>query len=265
MSTDCLTIESDVLIVGARVAGSATALLLARAGHDVVAVDRATFPSSTLSTHGLSPGGVILLSRWGLLDEVLATGTPPIPQITVTTPIGSVVVPVARPGVDVLVAPRREVLDPLLAEAAVASGARIETGVTVDDLLVDGDGRVVGARTRTADGETVEHRARFVIGADGMRSRVARAVAAPVTRSVETDSVTAYAYFEGVDYDGMEIHLADGSAAGLFPTHGGAVLWRGSSAAQGVGLEGSGVERAATFMAGLSRTAPDLAERARRG
>jgi 2-polyprenyl-6-methoxyphenol hydroxylase-like FAD-dependent oxidoreductase len=218
-----------------------------------------------LSTHGLSPGGVVLLARWGLLDRVLETGAPPIHRVAVGTPRGTVVVPVTpRDGAEVLVAPRREVLDALLVDAAVAAGARVHTGVTIRDLAVDRAGRVAGAHGRRELGKPVTYRARFVVGADGLRSRVARAVAAPFTRAVPTDSVTAYAYFEGVEHDGMEVHLADGSAAGLFPTHRGAVLWRGSRAATGVGLDGSAQERAASFQAGLARTAPGLAERARR-
>jgi 2-polyprenyl-6-methoxyphenol hydroxylase-like FAD-dependent oxidoreductase len=67
----------DVIIVGARVAGSATALLLARAGLKVLVVDRATFPSDTLSTHQVQVAGVARLARWGVLDPIMAAGTPP--------------------------------------------------------------------------------------------------------------------------------------------------------------------------------------------
>jgi 2-polyprenyl-6-methoxyphenol hydroxylase-like FAD-dependent oxidoreductase len=266
MNTNATVVETDVLVVGARVAGAATALLLARAGHDVIAVDRATLPSPTLSTHGLSPGGVVLLGRWGLLDRVLDTGTPAIDRITVGTPRGTVVVPVRpRHGAEVLVAPRREVLDGLLVDAAAASGARIQAGVAIQELVVDRTGRVVGARGRRADGSALTYRARFVVGADGLRSRVAKAVAAPFTRAIPSDSVTAYAYFEGVEHEGIEIHLADGSATGLFPTHGGTVLWRGSRAASAVGLDGSADDRVESFLAGMAETAPGLAERARAG
>ena len=66
----------DVVIVGARVAGAATAMLLARLGHDVVMVDRADLPSDTISTHQIARTGVVALHRWGLLDEVLASGAP---------------------------------------------------------------------------------------------------------------------------------------------------------------------------------------------
>ena len=68
----------DVVVVGSRAAGAATALLLARLGHDVVLVDRAVFPSDTLSTHQVARAGVVALQRWGLLPAVLASGAPAI-------------------------------------------------------------------------------------------------------------------------------------------------------------------------------------------
>ena len=71
----------QVVVVGARVAGAATAMLLARAGHDVVLLDRSPFPSDTVSTHGIARGGVVQLARWGLLDEVHATGAPAVREV----------------------------------------------------------------------------------------------------------------------------------------------------------------------------------------
>ena len=68
----------DVIVMGARCAGSPTAMLLARKGHRVLAVDRASFPSDTVSTHLVHPRAVNALSRWGLLDGLVATGCPPI-------------------------------------------------------------------------------------------------------------------------------------------------------------------------------------------
>src|ERR671921_794516 len=68
----------DAIVVGARCAGAPTAMLLAARGHRVLLVDRATFPSDTLSTHLLHPPGVAALRRWGLLDRLTATGCPPI-------------------------------------------------------------------------------------------------------------------------------------------------------------------------------------------
>ena len=116
----------DVIIVGARVAGAATALLLARAGARVLVVDRGTRSLDTLSTHALMPGAVVLLARWRLLDSIVAAGTPPVRQSTFSFGGEEVVVPI-RPshGIDALYAPRRTLLDPLLASAAEMAGADV--------------------------------------------------------------------------------------------------------------------------------------------
>ena len=75
----------DVVVVGARAAGAATALLLARLGHDVVVLDRAVFPADTLSTHQIARTGVVQLHRWGLLEAVLDSGAPAIREVTFAT------------------------------------------------------------------------------------------------------------------------------------------------------------------------------------
>src|SRR5262245_53426425 len=113
----------DAIIVGARCAGSPTAMLLARRGYRVLAVDRATFPSDTLSTHLVQPLGVEALSRWGLLDRLTATGCPPIATyafdfgaFTIAGAPGTKCAPVAY-------CPRRTVLDKLLVDAAAEDGA----------------------------------------------------------------------------------------------------------------------------------------------
>ena len=122
----------EVVIVGGRVAGSATAMLLARLGPDVVVVDQACFPSDTISTHSIARSGVVQLRRWGLLDEVLASGAPAIRQVTFNAGGESTSRTIKdKAGVDFLVAPRRYVLDTLLATAAEYAGAEVHTGITV--------------------------------------------------------------------------------------------------------------------------------------
>ena len=119
----------DVVIVGARVAGAATAMLLARLGHDVVAVDQASFPSDTVSTHAIARSGVVQLRRWGLLDAVLASGAPAIRQVTFHAGGESVSRMVKhKAGVDLVVAPRRYVLDTIIAAAARAGRRRRADG-----------------------------------------------------------------------------------------------------------------------------------------
>ena len=139
----------DAIVVGARVAGASTALLLARAGLRVLVVDRARRGSDTLSTHALMRGGVVHLKRWGLLDGVAATGAPPVRRVTFH--YGREHLPVSlKPyaGVDALYAPRRTILDALLVEAAEEAGARFRFGPVVTDLARDGAGRVVGVVVR---------------------------------------------------------------------------------------------------------------------
>jgi len=156
----------DAIVVGARCAGSPTAMLLARKGYNVLVVDRAKFPSDTISTHLVHPPGVAALNRWGLLDRLVATGCPPIDTYafdfglaTVSGAPGTAEAPVAY-------SPRRTVLDKLLVDAALDAGAEVREEFTVEDILIE-DGRVTGLRGHGKAGQTVTEHARVVIGADG--------------------------------------------------------------------------------------------------
>ena len=254
----------DVVVVGARAAGSATALLLARMGHDVAVLERAQFPSDTLSTHSISRSGVVQLSRWGLLDQVLASGAPAIHQVTFHVGGESVTRQVKQhAGVGLLVAPRRRVLDPILADAAQAAGAGIRFGVTVTGLRHD-DGRVVGVTARDSAGVPLEFDARFVIGADGLRSRVARSVGASIDAAGPTDGVTHYAYYAGPAWQGHEFFVADGTFAGVFPTNDGeACIWVCSPARHADGIRRRAASLAGAFDEMLVEAAPELAARLR--
>src|SRR5215813_11525510 len=105
----------DAIVIGARVAGSATAMLLARAGLDVLVVDRARFPSDTLSTHQLQVPAVERLKRWGLLDAVIASGAPATRRVRFDQ---GAVLEGEWPGHGALYSPRRTVLDKILVDAA---------------------------------------------------------------------------------------------------------------------------------------------------
>jgi flavin-dependent dehydrogenase len=195
----------DAIIVGARAAGSPTAMLLARKGHRVLLVDRASFPSDTLSTHYIHQPGVARLQRWGLLDRLVATGCPPSRQLVFDVgPFALTGAPWPSEGMAEAYAPRRTVLDTLLVEAAAEAGAEVRTGFSVDELVFE-DGGVVGIRS----GESVE-RARVVIGADGRNSFVARTVGA--TGYEERPGLTCayYTYWGGVEDGDVELYPREG-------------------------------------------------------
>ncbi|MGH8892532.1 MAG: NAD(P)/FAD-dependent oxidoreductase [Actinomycetes bacterium] len=260
------TPRHDVVVVGARCAGAATALLLARMGHDVVLVDRFRSPGDTLSTHGLARGAVVQLARWALLDAVLASGAPPVRAVTfgqgedvVTRRIKD------RAGVDHLVAPRRHALDRLLLDAAVSAGATMCAEGTVTGVSRDTAGRVDGVMVRRPDGSLFEARARVVVGADGLRSRVAREVGAAVQERFVARTATFYAYVAG-DWHAYEFHVAPRAFAGVFPTHGGeACVWLARPTHHLAALRHAGVGRTAALLAELDTVVPQLARRVRDG
>jgi 2-polyprenyl-6-methoxyphenol hydroxylase-like FAD-dependent oxidoreductase len=183
----------DALVVGARCAGAATAMLLARRGLRVLAVDRGAPGTETLSTHALMRGGVLQLSRWGLLGRIAARGTPPIRRTSFH--YGEEEVAIAlRPGdgVDALYAPRRSVLDGVLADAAVEAGAELRHGATLLGLLTGPGDRVTGGLVMDAEGELHQVSAGIVVGADGIGSAVARLAAAPVLREARHATATLF-------------------------------------------------------------------------
>lgn len=214
----------DVIVVGARCAGSATAALLARAGHRVLLVDRATFPRDTLSTLYIQQRGVAYLARWGLLAQVAAV-CPAVDRISYR--IGDVRLE-GRPrpvdGVASAYAPRRYRLDSILAEAAVAAGAEFRDGCVVDDLVRAGD-RVAGVRLRGARGAgpAVTERARLVVGADGMRSTVAARAGAATLIEHPSKTCVYYTFWAGAA-DHFEFYEAAGQCVGAVPTGDGATL-----------------------------------------
>ena len=223
----------DAIIVGARCAGAPTAMLMARKGYRVLLVDKATFPSDTISTHIIWPHGAEVLDRWGLFDRLAATRCPPI-ALRLIFDVGPFALKggvtdtnAGRGGL----CPRRTVLDKLLVDAAVEAGAELREAFSVEALVWEDD-QVVGIKGHGRSGGSVEERARIVIGADGVHSLVARAVRAAEYDVKPPLTTNYYSYYSGFDADDIEQYVRDYQAVGCFPTHDGltliAVLWPSS-------------------------------------
>ena len=217
--------QYDAIIVGARCAGSPTAMLLARKGYRVLLVDKASFPSDTVSTHIIWPHAAEVMDGWGLLDKLAATNCPPV-ALNMIFDVG----PFALKGgvIDTNdgrggFCPRRTVLDKVLVDAAVESGAELRENFTVEELLVDGD-RVAGIKGHDRNGGSVEERAKVVIGADGVHSFVAKTVGAEEYDTIPPLATYFYSYYSGFDAEDIEQHVRDYCGAACFPTNDGLTL-----------------------------------------
>jgi flavin-dependent dehydrogenase len=250
----------DVVVAGARCAGASTAMLLAREGLRVLVVDPARYGSDTLSTHALMRGAVLQLHRWGLLDAVRNAGTPAISSTTFHYGSETIEIPIKpRDGVDALYAPRRTVLDPMLVDAAIAAGAEVVNGHSLVDLVRDDGGRVRGARIAGSDQRTVDVSADLVVGADGLRSRVARLLGLAYDYSASHAASSIYGYLRDVRVEGYHWFYEPGLTIGTIPTnHGETCLF--VLIPQEAFNEGRGEGLASLFRDRLSVVAPELAE-----
>jgi 2-polyprenyl-6-methoxyphenol hydroxylase-like FAD-dependent oxidoreductase len=219
-----MTKTFDAIVIGARCAGSPTAMLLARKGYRVLLVDRATFPCDTVSTHILHPLGVRALSKWGLLDRLTATGCPLIDTyafdfgpFTIAGAPGTREAPVGY-------CPRRMILDKLLVDAAAQSGAEVRQGFAVEEILIE-EGRVVGIKGRSQDGGSVTERADVVVGADGRHSFVAEMVGPDRYDEKPVLLAGYYTYWSGLPMSGrFETYIRDRRGFGAAPTHDGLTM-----------------------------------------
>ena len=211
----------DAIVVGARCAGSPTAMLLARSGHRVLMVDKATFPSDTMSTHHVHPPGLAALERWGLLERLKETGCPPV--TTYSFDFGPLTISGSPQPIDGIAhgyCARRTVLDKLLVDAAVEAGVELREGFTVEEILAD-DGVVTGIRGHAKGGESVTERAGVVIGADGKHSLVAKAVQPEQYNERRSQLAMYYAYWSDLPSVGFEttIRAQDRRGWAAIPTH----------------------------------------------
>ena len=213
----------DAVVVGGRVAGASTAMLLARAGARVVLLDRAPYGSDTLSTHALMRAGVLQLSRWGVLGEVVAARTPPVQRIRFHYENEETVQVSEGPssGVDALYAPRRHVIDRILVDAAAAAGVEVRHDVTAVGLTRGPAGRVTGVRANTRQGRRFDVEGRIVIGADGIRSVVADGVGAAVERRGRHVGAVLYGYYANLPSVGYEWAYGRQPGAGMLITNDG--------------------------------------------
>ncbi len=205
----------DAIVVGARCGGSPLAMQLARKGHNVLVVDRAHFPSDTLSTHALTGAAAMHLESWGLLDRVTTADGRPVNDHSRHFCAG---MEVRIPGLNL--APRRTVLDTILVEAAREAGAEVREGSPVVGLIRDADGRVTGVNLQS-DGHVAAEEAHVVVGADGRNSFVAREVGAEVYNEQPPLSMGYYSYFEDYPLETIEVHWGDGFVCFAFPTSNG--------------------------------------------
>ncbi len=233
-------------------------MLLARRGLRTLLLDRGEPTTDPLSTHALLRGGVLQLKRWGLLDDVIAAGTPAVRRSTFRYGDEVAVVSV-RPssGVDALYAPRRTILDPLLVHAAADAGADVRYRQKVVDVMTR-DGAVVGVRIETDAGGVTEIEAPMVIGADGVGSTIARSVGAHSVRVGQHLSAMTYGYWSDLDTGGYEWTFQPNACSGVIPTSEGeaCVFAAGSPGRIGIG----GV---ALIEDVIAEGAPDVAARLR--
>lgn len=255
-----MTTSYDAIVVGARCGGSTTAMLLARLGHRVLLVDRATFPSDTLSTNVIHARGVALLAKWGLLDSLLASGCPPMSHYRFD--FGPVVIDgTTRPvdGHTDAYAPRRFVLDQVLVTGAREAGVEVREAFNMDSLITE-DGVVCGIVGHSGDGPAEELRARIVIGADGKNSHVARLAGATTYHEKPKVQYAYYTYFRDLPTEGMCAYIRPWRGFGVMPSNDGLTLvvvgWPYSeAAAYKADVEGN-------FLATLDLV-PEFAERVR--
>jgi flavin-dependent dehydrogenase len=215
-------VDFDAVIVGARCAGAATALLLARRGLRVLAIDRGRYGSDTVSTHALMRAGVVQLHRWGVLEDIKAAGTPVIRSTSFHYGDETVAVPI-KPQQDIegLYAPRRTVIDRVLVDAAQAAGAEIAFETHLVDLVRATDGRVAGVRLKDGHDRERQVLADLVIGADGVHSTLARLVGSQCYRTGRHATGVMFSYWSGPAFDGYHWYYNPGVSAGAIPTNDG--------------------------------------------
>ena len=212
----------DAVIVGARCAGASTAMLLARAGLRVLAIDRKAYGSDALSTHALMRPAVLQLSRWGLFRPLLDAGTPLIETATFHYGDIETTIPLyASQDLPGLVAPRRTVLDRMLVDAARQAGTEFLHDTVVADLFADAQGRVRGIEMRGVGNAPLRITADIVVGADGIGSTVAKCCGAQLLRRGRVSAAHVFAYAPVEPGAAYHWYFRQGLAGSFIPTNDG--------------------------------------------
>ncbi|MFD1019951.1 NAD(P)/FAD-dependent oxidoreductase [Thalassobacillus hwangdonensis] len=202
----------DVIIIGARAAGASLGILLGRQGKRVLMIDKATFPSDTLSTHHMSH--VRYLDKLGVLEDVEARGYRKITRMR--TYVGNSFI--EGPRTDYTIIPKRDYLDHVLIKHATGyDNVHLLEGTIVQGLKWEND-RVTGVKTNAPGFEEVS--GELIVGADGMRSKVATWVNAETYLSEKAVRPVFYGYYQGIDpleETATEIFLQNGRIGFLFP------------------------------------------------
>jgi 2-polyprenyl-6-methoxyphenol hydroxylase-like FAD-dependent oxidoreductase len=245
----------DVIVVGARASGAATAMLLARRHLRTLLLDHVPHGPTTPCTHALMRGGVLQLSRWGLLDKVIAAGVPPVRRTTFRYGDENLIITVKPAhGVDALYAPHHESLRPIVLDAALQAGVEVVQTRVVD--VIARNGRVVGVRATRQDGELIDLGAAIVIGADGIYSTIAQRIGAAFTHVGQHASAFAYGYWSDLEIDGYEWNLHPNASSAVIPTSNGEACLFVSASPARIGDGGIDVIRDL-----VAQGAPKLAER----
>src|SRR5688500_158265 len=181
-------------------------MLLARKGYKVLLLDKAEFPSDTISTHIIFPTGLARLKNWGLLENILSTNCTVIQQMGFDlgpfTLAGTPPLPEGIPGI---IAPRRTILDKILVDAAVRAGVELRENCIVEEIVVNNE-IVTGVCCRTKGGSTVTEKGRIVIGADGRNSILARTVKAEKYILRPPYTCWYYTYWSGVPVKDLKFY-----------------------------------------------------------
>ena len=251
----------DVIVVGARCAGAATACQLARRGHRVLLLDKARFPSEIPHGHFIHWCGPRRLQSWGLLERVTRSNCPPVSRMI--SDLGDYALRASDLVVDGVAwgyAPRRKVIDQILIDAAIEAGAEFRDGFSVEGFLSDA-GRIAGVRGRHRGG-SLELRAKLTIGADGRSSLLARHVAAPEYHVAPAKVCYYFSYWADVAHSGFEVYQRGRRVLLAHPTNDGLfTVFAGWPVAEHATLR-EDVQGA--FDEALARV-PELAERVRAG